>query len=338
VVQQLNKKGFSLIELMVSMVLLSILLLGIYKLTMRTTRAAAAGTAMSNLTRQMSSLTGYLRKSIKSMGYNPLMSFYPICTGTSDPITACAPNTWTNPVLPIHSQRIGLNYVNTSGLVFTSDNDTSGAIDQPDESFAFWVAGDDPTAPVSFYGKTKIDSDPCIPKDSSTHFLTPYKLYGLNQSNPVVIAENVLCFEVRYFRKGRVDLNEEMWVQMCPYDSDSTLPPVDIDPTAGTTVVSGYNPETCPSPMTDNRKAEVFASPAFQDDAVNFNEVNYFSDLRDKVQRIQMGILVQKLTGKECEQAKISDPSDEACQERSVIDVRLPNRPWLFSAITGKTN
>ena len=267
-----------------------------------------------------------LQKALRNLGYNPNVVAYPLSTcPTPNPADiTCQPDP--------PPRRIGIVLPEVNRLLFTSDDNilvdpSSGAQSgtlQASESYGFWLASDkiNLNAPLDLTPKLDLTAaEPCTPAAGQS-FDTPYFLVGLvkgaaltDPSTPAIFAENIGCFEVRYFSEGR------------SYFTQNTTPPLN-----GCNMTSGV----CGAEEVWERiwPASVASPPAcslqFRAGApfgTQADEQAFYECVRDGVRKLQIGVTVMgavdQITGKGTK------------TEKFVFDVKFANSPWLQSLITG---
>ena len=241
--QHLRRKasvGFGLVELMVTMVVLSVVMLGAFKFFVKSNRTTSGVVKKTVLDRQAVALKEELERALRNMGHNPRLLEY-----NTDPLVA--------------DERIGLTVAASHYFRYQSDDNDrffpataapstssepalTGTIENA-ESYGYWIvrsttdvdidnAGTTYTArqDLSQDGKTLDDSPPCspIPQDPSSpdptlffhqpHILVKLKkdaraynpsgdsLWSspnaptLKDTMPQIVADNVTCFALRYYK------------------------------------------------------------------------------------------------------------------------------------------
>ena len=300
-----------MIELLVALLATSILLLGAYQFASRTTRLNADAVHEIKLTGELLALKRKIEKSLRNLGYNPSMVPYPLCTGTSP---GCVPD-----AAPL---RIGITSAGFSRLEFTSDDngivyagvtETSGPV-KASERYAYWIASKtNPGTAIDFEGKTNPTAEPCTPVGAS--FTERYALFTkVKPTTPdvnanvntlptedAVLADDVLCLEIRYYRPGDPQIFERSWVRLCNSTAIGKCPP-DI---------------TGPPGPTNLRSREHLPLPPFPGSGATEPEQRaYFGKIRDDLRKIEMGILFRLKTGE---------------VRRIHLETRLSNPPWRDS-------
>ncbi|MFH1018641.1 MAG: hypothetical protein V1798_10745 [Pseudomonadota bacterium] len=291
--------GFGLVDLVVSLLVMSVLMAGLYKLSASSTRMTYVTTKSGKMSRDALGLRYRLEMAFRNMGLNETPVVYPICTGAAgtyspDGYGTCDPSPAT--------KQFGFRSVNFSELEYASDDPANtsslGAVEAKEVRQIFMAK-----TPTSTHWDalniTDPNKDPCTPL--SGNFSDTYNLYEAVGSDIQVLAQNVLCFEVRYFRDGDPDQAEQRWQPVCRADA------------TGITNGSGITTGPCPS----------YTKPA---DLLTTSLAEYRRyELITKIRKVQVGFRVLGPQDPTLAGAGVPGPN----VANVVFSANLANPPWM---------
>jgi hypothetical protein len=298
-----RNSGFGMAELLVGLVVMAIIMAVAFQFTLKTTRVTTFHGRTTKLSGDVAALQFRLTKMFREMGYNSNLVEYPLCCGTV-----------------AESTRFGPTNLKFSEIEFTSDINPSGVagVVDAEEKYALWVAKKEtPGTHVNFDSITQDGGEPCT--STSGTFTETYTLFKKIGSEESILADKVLCFEVRYYRTGSSDAWEKDWVQLCPADANCPTPHWPADDTDVSHV---------PKATSSNFQVAEFLPVGPGDPS--FDETAYYTKIRNDVQKIQVGIVVQGAVNPNKDKDG-TDPNDRYEIHRIVFDAHLANLPWLAS-------
>jgi len=319
--------AFGLVELMVTMVVLSIVMLGAYKFFVKSNRATSVIVKKTLLERQAVALKDELERSIRNMGQNPTLKEYDTDPPDNDNrfgLTTAGPGH-----VRFQSDDNGRYYPATSQLSTGGDPALIGII-QEGERYGFWIVPslsdiDVNNATTTYAARVdfsqRVDSQaeatPCTPNPTK-HFNNPhmlvklkkdYRSYDPSSDNlwtsptaptnaltmPQVVADNVVCFSYRYYSFND-DLSKWERVMMPP---QAPAPPIPF----------------LPLPEADG----------------SYLNVEDYKTIRD-IGRIEIGVV---LIDMDTTSNKIDRISGNHHPTKKIhIDIRLPNIAWHAGIIS----
>jgi hypothetical protein len=285
--------GFGLLDLMISTLVMSVLLVGFYKFAASSTRLTYLAASQTKVSDSGRALRHRLTAMFRNMGLNEELRPYPLCSGTSP---GCDPSA--------NLHRFGISEAMFSEIEYASDDDKNETVDSNKEIHRLFVAQDENSSPLSFEGLTDPTKEPCTPR-SGTVFTETYRLYERVGSDVRVLADHVLCFELRYLRDGDT-ATEKRWQPVCP-------------------------PTTDPS---NNCPPALYLAGDFLQDPVTpgtQQERDHY-DLITRIRKVQVGLKILGPEGAKFAAAGVKDPG----AEQVVFDSKLGNPPWIPWAFDSK--
>lgn len=315
----LTPRGFSLVELMVSLVMGSFLLIGAYQFISRNTRTTMETVKDSTFSRQQGMVKESLINYFDSIGYNPQAVPYAIAmVSASDTPKA---------------RRIGISSYYSSFISFASDVDRNGvAEDGTERSAIVWRDSGDQI--IDF--QSDPDQPPCTPSQGNGMPLsgTLYLETGIDGQpgfTKTPIVEKVRCFEIQYSCEVNVVVGDngqdvaisqgEPGDERCvgPFSDQgdsrvarqkykrwilnrSAIPGSGMDSNTYAVALPG-NGSTAPHPMRD-----------------------YYKFIRDKIRHVKVGLVMEG----PCDppQKELNPLTGNFCPTGRVDLERVLNPPW----------